>query len=79
MDHDQSKFVTSYLVDGKRLEARRISGRVLSGPPIVMLHEGLGSMSHWRDFPGQVAAEIGLDGRTDHFLVRPEGLEPPAY
>lgn len=48
-----------HVVDGKRLEARRIPGRDSSRPPIVMLHEGLGSVSHWRDFPDRVAAETG--------------------
>ena len=48
-----------HVVDGKRLEARRIPGRVSSCPPIVMLHEGLGSVGHWRDFPDRVARETG--------------------
>jgi pimeloyl-ACP methyl ester carboxylesterase len=50
-----------YLVEGKRLEARRIPARVSTRPPIVMLHEGLGSVSHWRDFPDRVAAETGSE------------------
>src|SRR6516165_682625 len=48
-----------YLVDGKRLEARRIPARISSRQPIVMLHEGLGSVSHWRDFPDRVADATG--------------------
>jgi len=45
--------------DGKRLEA------VAYGPPpdqaltIVMLHEGLGCLALWRDFPKQLAAATG--------------------
>jgi pimeloyl-ACP methyl ester carboxylesterase len=50
-----------HVVDGKHLEARRIPPRVSSRPPIVMLHEGLGSVSHWRDFPDRVAAETGSE------------------
>src|ERR671922_1813496 len=28
-------------------------------PPLVFLHEGLGSIRQWRDFPAQVAAATG--------------------
>jgi len=48
-----------HVLDGRRLEARRIPARIPSRPPIVMLHEGLGSVSHWKDFPDRVAAETG--------------------
>jgi pimeloyl-ACP methyl ester carboxylesterase len=40
---------------GQRLEARWIDGNP-DKPVILMLHEGLGSLSLWRDFPDQVAA-----------------------
>jgi pimeloyl-ACP methyl ester carboxylesterase len=40
-------------VDGKRLETVRWDGDP-ARPPIVMLHEGLGSVSLWRDFPLRV-------------------------
>src|SRR5581483_853462 len=30
-----------------------------NGPELVFLHEGLGSISHWRDFPARVAAATG--------------------
>jgi pimeloyl-ACP methyl ester carboxylesterase len=43
---------------GARIEYERISG-VRSGATIVMLHEGLGSVSMWRDFPEQVAQATG--------------------
>jgi pimeloyl-ACP methyl ester carboxylesterase len=45
-------------VDGKRLETVRYppSGKK---PTIVMLHEGLGSISMWKDFPGQLAKSTG--------------------
>jgi pimeloyl-ACP methyl ester carboxylesterase len=45
---------------GARIEYERISG-VRSEPTIVMLHEGLGSISMWRDFPRQVAQATGHD------------------
>jgi pimeloyl-ACP methyl ester carboxylesterase len=34
-------------------------GRRGGGAPIVFLHEGLGSVSMWRDFPARVAAATG--------------------
>jgi pimeloyl-ACP methyl ester carboxylesterase len=41
---------------GARLEYVRIAG---AAPTIVMLHEGLGSVSMWRDFPQRVAETTG--------------------
>jgi pimeloyl-ACP methyl ester carboxylesterase len=49
----------SYLVDGHQLEAARFDARQPALPTIVMLHEGLGSISHWKDFPSQLAEETG--------------------
>jgi pimeloyl-ACP methyl ester carboxylesterase len=43
---------------GVRLEYERVPGSGLS-PTIVMLHEGLGSISMWRDFPSRVAETTG--------------------
>jgi pimeloyl-ACP methyl ester carboxylesterase len=48
-----------YLVDGKSLEAVRINARDSNLPTIVMLHEGLGSVAHWKDFPIQLAEQTG--------------------
>jgi pimeloyl-ACP methyl ester carboxylesterase len=42
-------------VAGGRIEYERIAGAGHGGPAIVLLHEGLGSVSMWRDFPRQVA------------------------
>lgn len=50
---------SNYLVDGHSLEAIRIEARQATLPTIVMLHEGLGSVSHWKDFPLQLAARTG--------------------
>lgn len=47
------------LVDGKRLETMWIEAQRLGRPPIVMLHEGLGSLALWKDFPAQLAARTG--------------------
>ena len=43
-------------VQGHSLEVLRISAKVANGPELVFLHEGLGSVSHWKDFPARVAA-----------------------
>ena len=45
-------------VCGRRLEVLRIRGRKET-PELVFLHEGLGSVSHWKDFPARVAAATG--------------------
>jgi pimeloyl-ACP methyl ester carboxylesterase len=42
-------------VCGHRLEVQTISGPA-TRPTLVLLHEGLGSISTWREFPSQVAA-----------------------
>jgi pimeloyl-ACP methyl ester carboxylesterase len=48
-----------YLIDGHWLEAARIEARQSSFPTIVMLHEGLGSVAHWRNFPRVLAEATG--------------------
>jgi pimeloyl-ACP methyl ester carboxylesterase len=45
-------------VDGKRLETLRYPPRG-NTRTIVMLHEGLGSVSMWKDFPGQLVKSTG--------------------
>src|SRR5262245_20380230 len=42
-----------------RLEYRMIGPRPDAAPTIVMLHEGLGSVSTWGDFPQKVAERTG--------------------
>ena len=44
---------------GERLEYRWIGPGPQDAPTIVFLHEGLGSVSGWRDFPDRVAAATG--------------------
>jgi pimeloyl-ACP methyl ester carboxylesterase len=46
-------------IGGVRLETRWIGPPPAEAPTIVFLHEGLGSVSLWRDFPFQVAAATG--------------------
>jgi pimeloyl-ACP methyl ester carboxylesterase len=48
-----------YHIDGHWLEAARIEPRDSTIPTIVMLHEGLGSVSHWKDFPSRLAEATG--------------------
>ena len=43
-------------VQGRSLEVKRIPGSSPQTPELVFLHEGLGSVSHWKDFPERVAA-----------------------
>jgi pimeloyl-ACP methyl ester carboxylesterase len=46
-------------VDGRRIEYRFVNPDAADGADIVMLHEGLGSVSLWRDFPEQLAQATG--------------------
>lgn len=43
----------------QRLEYRWVHPREAGRPTLVFLHEGLGSVGIWRDFPDRVAAETG--------------------
>jgi pimeloyl-ACP methyl ester carboxylesterase len=47
------------VVDGRRLETLWIPAEHQTAPTVVMLHEGLGSIAHWRDFPARLAARTG--------------------
>jgi pimeloyl-ACP methyl ester carboxylesterase len=50
----------SLLVSGRRLEVRWIgSARGPGVPTLVFLHEGLGSVALWKDFPDRVASAMG--------------------
>lgn len=55
LDQSQGDFLS---VGGARLECRRIAGDPAL-PTIVLLHEGLGSVGMWRDFPDKLAAATG--------------------
>jgi pimeloyl-ACP methyl ester carboxylesterase len=46
-------------IDGVRLECRWIGPPADSAPTIVMLHEGLGCLALWRDFPDRLAEATG--------------------
>lgn len=47
------------VADGKRLEAVAYGPPPEEAPTIVMLHEGLGCVELWRDFPARLAAGTG--------------------
>jgi pimeloyl-ACP methyl ester carboxylesterase len=73
---EQREFVT---IDGKRLETLWIEARDSGSPTIVMLHEGLGSIALWRDFPQRVVERTGCGvlaysryghGNSDHLLEK---------
>ena len=48
-------------IDHQRLECVRLTGE-RDVPTLVFLHEGLGSVAMWRDFPQRVAAATGCPG-----------------
>src|ERR1700756_2602442 len=69
-------------VQGRNLEVRRIPSSNSLAPELVFLHEGLGSISHWKDFPARVAAVTGCpvtvysrygSGHSD-LLSQPHGV-----
>jgi len=78
---EQRAFVT---VDGKRVETLFVEARDQHSPTIVMLHEGLGSIALWKDFPQRVAERTGCSvlvysryghGNSDRLLEkRPVGF-----
>ena len=51
--------MTYLTVRGLRLEYRDIPAIRPDLPPLVLLHEGLGSVAMWRDFPQKLAAASG--------------------
>lgn len=44
---------------GLRLEHRWVGPGPAAAPTLVLLHEGLGCVSTWRDFPERLAAATG--------------------
>lgn len=48
-------------MDGVRYEYRQLPASAdVSGPTLVLLHEGLGCVGLWKDFPDRLAAATGL-------------------
>jgi pimeloyl-ACP methyl ester carboxylesterase len=48
-------------IAGRRIEYERIELASTVRPTLVFLHEGLGSVAMWRDFPGRVAHATGCN------------------
>ncbi len=48
-------------VASHRIEYERVGLARAGRPTLVFLHEGLGSVAMWRDFPGRVAEAAGCD------------------
>ncbi len=48
------------MAGGHRLEYESIEGERAEAPTLIFLHEGLGSVALWRDFPEKLAAATGL-------------------
>ncbi|MDP2822473.1 MAG: alpha/beta hydrolase [Sulfuritalea sp.] len=46
-------------VGGHNLEYQLIPAHQINRPTLVLLHEGLGSVAMWRDFPARLAAATG--------------------
>jgi pimeloyl-ACP methyl ester carboxylesterase len=48
------------LVNSGQIEYRVILGDPAKGPTLVFLHEGLGCVALWRDFPDKLASRLGV-------------------
>ncbi|MGZ0188886.1 MAG: alpha/beta fold hydrolase [Alphaproteobacteria bacterium] len=51
---------STFMIAGKRLEYQTFGLPPEQAPTILLLHEGLGCLSLWRDFPEQLAEATGL-------------------
>ena len=45
-----------------RIEYQWVSRQLLQAPLLIFLHEGLGSLSMWRDFPQRLCEAAGCRG-----------------
>ncbi|HEY1975005.1 MAG TPA: alpha/beta fold hydrolase [Candidatus Baltobacteraceae bacterium] len=71
-------------LDGAELEFVRIPARRRGIPSLVFLHEGLGSVGLWRDFPDSIAARTGAETivysrRGNGFSTTIEAPRGPSY
>ena len=62
-------------VAGRRIEYQDIPRAREAAPDLIVLHEGLGSLSMWRDFPAKLAAASGA--RTVTYSRRGYGSSAP--
>jgi len=56
LSHPAVRFVEAC---GHRIEYVDIATHQVQRPPLVLMHEGLGSVAMWRDFPARIAAATG--------------------
>jgi pimeloyl-ACP methyl ester carboxylesterase len=79
---DLEKVIFTLNVCGHELEVLRVRSGREEAPELVFLHEGLGSVSHWKDFPARVADATGCpvtvysrygSGNSD-LLSQPHGV-----
>src|SRR5512138_3357630 len=61
MDHTRAAHDFDLQAGGHRLKACTI-GDFAAGTALVFLHEGLGSITQWRDFPEALCREVGIPG-----------------
>ncbi len=54
------RVISELVVDGQRIEVARHGPRASGSPTVVFLHEGLGCVSMWRDFPKRLGERLGL-------------------
>jgi pimeloyl-ACP methyl ester carboxylesterase len=59
MNADAQGRVASFEVLGSRMEYRWIGPLPEDAPTVVFLHEGLGCLGMWRDFPDRLASALG--------------------
>lgn len=59
MKHSDAPAPTLLAVGGQTLEVLDIPARQKHLPPLLLLHEGLGCVAMWRDFPARLAASTG--------------------
>jgi len=73
--------VQSLTVLGRRIEYRRFepAEAMTDAPVIVMLHEGLGSLALWKDFPRDLAATAGLPVIAYSRFGYGDSEAPPPY
>jgi pimeloyl-ACP methyl ester carboxylesterase len=64
---------------GRRIEVERYGAPAPGRPTLVFLHEGLGSVAMWRDFPARAAAATGRAAvaYSRHGYGRSEPLSAP--
>jgi len=59
---DINQTFRTILAEGSELECAWLACAESPRPTIVFLHEGLGSVAMWRDFPAQLCVALGCNG-----------------